>query len=181
MPAGKTRPKTDHVKLSASKAAPLQAPAMVAQLAEPLANASTAAAVIRRLNVPFLDETSSSRARDAAAVVAKIRDLRTALPADGASVSAIETNVRRFHAEIERAFSIALSGSAAESSPRAIDASAVAAKARAILLEEVLFHFALAEKLDLPVALLQQRRSVFETARQVGRKIGSHRFDDGGS
>ena len=140
-PTGKTRPRIDHVKLSASKAAPLRAPSVAAQLAEPLAHARAAAALIRRLNVPFLDETSSNRQHDEAAVMAKIRDLKTALPAEGGSVSAIERNVRRFHAEVARAFSIALTGSVAESGARAIDAMTVAAQARAILLEEVLLPY----------------------------------------
>lgn len=142
IPTGTTRPRIDHVQLSAAKAAPLRAPAIAAQLAEPLTDARAAAALIRRLNVPFLDETSSNRKHDEAAVIARIHDLRTALPPEGASVSAIETHVRRFHSDVERAFVIGLSGSIPDSGgARLPDAAAVAEKARAILLDEVLFPY----------------------------------------
>ena len=142
IPSGKTRPATDRVKLSASKAPPLRAPAMVTQLAEPLANARAAATVIRRVNVPFLDQASGNRKEDEAAVVARIRDLATVLPAAGVPGSAIETSVRRFHAEVERAFAIALTpGTTDGDGVGDRDAAAVAAKARAILLDDVLFPY----------------------------------------
>lgn len=141
IPTGKTRPRHDHVALSSRTSVPVRVPANTAKIQEPLVNARTAAALIRRLNVPFLDETSSNRQRDEAMAVARIRDLATAIPTDGDSVRAIEVYVRRFHAEVERAFALAMSNDNANTNTPLTSATVVAAKARSILLDEVLFPY----------------------------------------
>ncbi|MEO7363090.1 MAG: hypothetical protein ABI120_22345, partial [Gemmatimonadaceae bacterium] len=141
IPTGKTRPHTDRVRLSAVAAPALMAPANSAQLDEPLGNARTAAALIRRLNVPFLDDASSNRKRDETRTLARIRDLATAIPSTAGAEPAIEGHVRRFHAEVERAYSMALASVRDSSSAAGVNAAVVARKARSILLDEVLFPY----------------------------------------
>jgi hypothetical protein len=140
IPAGVTRPAIDHVKMSAGRADPLPAPSHAALIAAPLSQARAAAEAIRRVNVPFLDDVSSDRKRDEAAVRARLRDLNVML-ASADSSSAMEMNVRRFHDAVERAFEIALSPYVADSTGRAISAKQVTLKARTALLDDVLLPY----------------------------------------
>jgi hypothetical protein len=131
IPAGKTRPRVDHVKLPGWKAPALVAPPNAAQIRAPLANARHAADIIWRLNTPFLDEISANRSRYQNAVLTRLSALKRVLADHRDSTPAIEAHTRRFHAEVERAFAVAAG----------VDSSVVAAHARATLLEHVLLPY----------------------------------------
>ena len=138
IPAGTTRPAIDHVKLSRFRGATLPAPSLAPRLKDPLARARAAAAVIRQLNVPYIDLAPSLQSDDGA-FHARVRALKEVLAAHPDSQPPIEVHVRRFHAEIARAFAIAVSGSSVASPPD--QGPAAAARAREILLEHVLFPY----------------------------------------
>lgn len=141
IPAGKTRPRIDHVKLPGWKAPAVPAPANALEFREPLANARVAAEMIRRLNTPFLGDISPNRRQDEHRVLERISHLKRTLSdftghrtrAQLVDSVPMEASVRWFHAEVQRAFSLALGAER--------DASAFAASARAILLEHVLLPY----------------------------------------
>lgn len=141
LPQGRTRPFADHVGLS--RARPVAVKSTVPALAiDLLASAREAAAWIRRLNVPYLDHRSPDRRRAESAIVAEIRDLKRGLrvEVDGEATRprTNESEVRRFHTDVERAFTIAVGE---ESAGSRVNGRTVAAHARAVLLAEVLFPY----------------------------------------
>lgn len=141
LPQGRTRPFADHVGLSPYRPASVRA-TIPAVARDPLRNARAAANWIRRLNVPYLDHRSPDRQRAEAAVVADIRGLQHDLRVDVANGTRrtrnIESEVRRFHSEVERAFTSAIGGQSTGSNA---DGGNVAGHARSVLLAEVLLPY----------------------------------------
>ena len=138
IPMGTTRPRADVAKLpNAQRPAATPIPPVTA-LRDAIATARDAAHNIQLLCVPWLDHLGGGGAASDAGVVKRLEALRQLTAAAGAARN-LDTETRRLHDAIDRAFSLA-----ADESARAEGTAAgrtIGAQARATLLDEVLFPY----------------------------------------
>lgn len=130
---GHTRPVRDYVELHNARPRPLAFlpdPAMLAALDGVRDHATW----LSRLTVPYLGGFAADPARAAAQAVAP---LKTRLEGGGT----VEAEIRAYHRELERAFSIAVSGRPLPPGGATPLGTLVADSAKAILLERVLFPY----------------------------------------
>lgn len=146
IPPGRARPTRDHVTLSASRVETAVEPPRPA-VRDALAEARARAAWIGKLTVPWLDHRSGNLPESEAEVLGQIASLRPELSAvDGSGnrrPRLMEDEVRRFHAAVARAFAAAIASAPPEpvASGHAALATDVAARARTLLLDEVLLPY----------------------------------------
>lgn len=150
IPVGRTRPGRDYVPLSHARRPPEQPkPDLVLERAiDPIREAADH---IRRMSIPFLDQNAWRRANAESGVLAELRDLKTLFRAkpltDGSDSSlypaggAFDLEVRRYHAAIEHAFALAMRGDRSRPDNSDALAHAAAARARAVLLDDVLLPY----------------------------------------
>lgn len=150
IPVGRTRPGRDYVPLSRARGLPeeLSDDTVLRRSIEPIREAADH---IRRMSIPFIDQNAWRRANAEAGVLAELRDLKTLFKpralADGSDASAeitsgpFEMEVRRYHAAIEHAFALALRGGEAGRAASDSLARVAAARARGILLDDVLLPY----------------------------------------
>ena len=142
--AGKTRP--GPMKYPVSPDRPNLETITYAQPAlEPaLANVRETAYWVNRLTVPYFDQTGRRRDQAVGAFTDYVRETQVRLassdPLFGGSHTA-SAELLAYHAEVARAFSIAISGEDMPLGVTTLEGDAVAAMARAILLEEVLYPY----------------------------------------
>ncbi|MCL7958737.1 MAG: hypothetical protein M8861_00950, partial [marine benthic group bacterium] len=142
--AGKTRP--GPMKFPVSPDRPTLRAVEYAQPAlEPaLANVRETSYWVNRLTVPYFDQTGRRRDQAVASFTEDIQGLQARLassdPLFGGSHTAA-AELQAYHAEVARAFSIALSGEDMPFGSATSEGEAVAQMARAVLLEEVLFPY----------------------------------------
>ncbi|MEP7380710.1 MAG: hypothetical protein ABI910_03440 [Gemmatimonadota bacterium] len=142
IPLGSTRSRRDRVRLHSPPppAAPLPVASAALRLA--LSTARDAALAVGRLTVPPLDHTGGGGATSDAAVMAHLDTLKRFVSATGSAAMRTEVDeTRRLHDAMDRAFSLAMSpGDSLRvgSSPLGL---AAAARARDILLREVLLPY----------------------------------------
>jgi hypothetical protein len=109
-----------------------------------LANVRETSYWVNRLTVPYFDQTGRRRDQAVAAFTDYVREIGVRLaaydPMFGGSHTA-SAELLAYHAEVARAFSIALSGEDLPLGVTTLGGDAVAEMARAILLEEVLFPY----------------------------------------
>jgi hypothetical protein len=130
---GKTRPIRDYVALRAERPRALTYRPTDSTLLDALERVREHAMWINQLTVPALGGLSADPGRAAAEAVAPLKS--------HLAHHSVEEEIRAYHRELVRAFSIAISGRPAAdggSTPRGITA---AASARAILLDRVLFPY----------------------------------------
>lgn len=135
IPPGATRPGRSSARLYAATGQPVRPPDGTETA---LAEARAAATAIGALVVPYLDHPWADRARSERAVLAQIDAIRGALrdrPPGSTGHRTADTEARRFHLAIERAFAVALGNRSADALPR------VAAQGRAVVLDEVLLPY----------------------------------------
>jgi hypothetical protein len=143
---GRTRPETDHVSIFVPKHSAVRSPVANPDLIETLAHVRDAADWINRFTTPFFDPAGGSREESVQRFVERVKRFkqhiaeRSALYPEGRSYPA---EIRVYHEELDRAFSIAASGGAAgqgagESTPLGRE---ISARAREILLEEVVLPY----------------------------------------
>ena len=140
VPLGSTRPTTDKVSLAARRPAPLVAPEPSAALRAALVVARDAARAIQQLCVPWVDHRGSGGAKSDAAVTARLVALKGFIASKGPSRT-IEEETRRFHDAVDRAFSLAIAPAEIVDDRSSVAGRAVGAKAREILLAEVLLPY----------------------------------------
>jgi phosphatidylserine/phosphatidylglycerophosphate/cardiolipin synthase-like enzyme len=143
---GRTRPPTDHVSIFVPKRGPERSRAVDPALVEAIAHMRDAADWINRFATPFFDPAGGSREESVQRFVERVERFkqhiaeRSDLYPEGRSYPA---EIRVYHAELERAFSLAASGGAegrsiGESTPLGRE---ISARAREILLEEVVLPY----------------------------------------
>jgi hypothetical protein len=141
---GKTRPATIAVKLEPVRPDPLPFDDPDPTLVEALDNATELAWWINRFVTPGFDQRGRTREQAVSNFTADVQEMRDRLaapdPLFGGGHSA-EDEVRAFHAEIERAFSVAVSGEPMPFGQSSALGREVAAQAREILLDRVLFPY----------------------------------------
>jgi hypothetical protein len=142
--AGKTRPNSMSYPVSPDR--PDLDPIEVSQPAlEPvLANVRETSDWVNRLTVPYYDQTGRRRDQAVASFTDEVRGIHTRLASThplygGTHTAAAE--IAMYHAEVARAFSIAISGDALPLGMATPAGEKVAAMARAVLLEEVLLPY----------------------------------------
>lgn len=139
--AGRTRPRTDEVSLPFRGGPPPVARIESSALIDALAHVRTAASRLAVLVVPFVDAPGHSPQVALAPVVAELRT-PPSLPGYHADGTVGTAQVARiYHREVERAFSIAVSGQDLGFGQTTPEGEALARRARAILLEHVIYPF----------------------------------------
>lgn len=137
IPTGRTRPPRDRVHLTGPPRAPVAAVEGVPELDATLRELADAARAIRQLAVPFLGREVAQGARPPA-LPASLRELQETLTMrDASAVRTVESEATRFHDAMERAFALVLDRDAR----RAPRGRAAAARARRVILEEVLLPY----------------------------------------
>ncbi len=136
IPLGSTRPYNDMVQVRSRRVPAVAIPTERLALLDAVAEARRTARRMLTLTVPWVDHTGAGGARSDAAVVERLQAIATM--AEGTS---IEVETRRFHAAIERAFSIAAAAPSDTNAEPTGLGRAVASRARAILLDEVLLPY----------------------------------------
>ena len=139
--AGHTRPRDARVSLPVRTVPGEAQPDGPPEFWEALRNVRSAAERIQELVVPALDVTDRDPHRALAPLVARLRE-RVTLPGVGAGPDLqVERVVRAFHAELARAFAIALSGARLQAGGPAPTGAALEARARRVVLDYVLLPF----------------------------------------
>ncbi len=141
---GKTRPQTIAVKMHPVRPDPLPYEETDPALEEALANLEETGWWINRFVTPGIDQRGRTREQAVANFTADVHEMRERLsgadPLFGEAHTA-EAEVRAFHAELARAFSIAASGEAMPFGSTTEEGETIAAQAREILLDRVLFPY----------------------------------------
>ncbi|MGB5526396.1 MAG: hypothetical protein WBN79_06020, partial [Gemmatimonadota bacterium] len=142
--AGKTRPGPMSYPVSPDRPALKTVEYAQPALEPALTNMRETAYWVNRLTVPYFDQTGRRRDQAVAAFTEDIQGMQARLassdPLFGGSHTAT-AELLAYHAEVARAFSIALSGEDMPFGMATAGGEAVAEMARAILLEEVLFPY----------------------------------------
>jgi len=144
VPMGSTRPRSDFVRLTDPELDPVPEPEGRSALDEPLSRVREAAQWIRRFIVPFVDHDALGRDAALEAFVREIEEIRSHLSDSSPlhpDAHGLDAEVRLYHAEIERAFSIALAGTGVSPGASTPDGRKTAAYARQLLLDEVLLPY----------------------------------------
>ena len=141
---GKTRPRQDHVTLTSPRPWLLSYVNEEPTLDEALANVRETAHWINRLTTPFFDQNGKNYEKAMENFVKHVKELKAHL----ASASPLfpngrssEAEIRIFHQELDRAFSIAASGKPLRAGESIPIGKMIAEKARAIILEEVILPY----------------------------------------
>jgi hypothetical protein len=141
---GKTRPARTSVKLEPVRPDPLPFDNPDPELLAALGNAEELAWWINRFVTPDFDQRGRTRDQSVARFTADVREMGQRLagsdPMFGGAHTA-EAEVRAFHSEIERAFSIAESGESLPFGQSTARGRQIASQAREILLDKVLFPY----------------------------------------
>ena len=141
---GRSRARRDRVPLS-DRRPPSISHEPNAEAVNAMANAGKLARWINRMTVPFTDHWDRNQGKALDKYVAAIGELRAHMEApDGNAIGGIRTpasDVEAYHRELERAFSIAVSGGSLGPGESTTLGLEVANKAREILLDQVLLPY----------------------------------------
>lgn len=132
IPMGRTRPLRDHVVIARDPVPAAPAPANVLALDSLLAELRASADWIRQATVLFMDY-GGRHARESDTLL--VRGLR-AFERKG-----YEAEVRRYHALLEQAFTVAVAGPGSPGADATAAARRITAQARTVLLDEVLLPY----------------------------------------
>jgi hypothetical protein len=138
---GETRPQRDGVELESPPIERLKLTSRPAPLDETLANMREGAPWIAKLVMPLLDHGGAEPAK---AYGEEIAELRRHIDATGPRFPnghTLPEEVRVFHDELERAFSMALAGQDLPPGESSAEGRRIAAAARRILLDDVLLPY----------------------------------------
>ncbi len=141
---GKTRPDRTSIKLKQVRPDPVPFEDPSPALMDALAHLGETGWWINRFVTPAMDQRGRTRDQATAAFTADVDELRDRLQSSDPMLGqghTAEAEIRAFHAEMARAFSIAASGSDVPFGTSTPDGEIIAAKAREILLDRVLFPY----------------------------------------
>ena len=141
---GKTRPATISVEMKQVRPEPLPYDDPSPALLEALDNVQETGWWINRFVTPGIDQRGRTREQSVANFTADVQEMRDRLrspdPVFGGGHTS-EAEIKAFHAELARAFSIAASGEPMPFGTSTPQGEEIAAQARAILLDHVLFPY----------------------------------------
>ena len=140
---GRSRPRQDHVELADPEPPPIYL-VPDTTLVEALAQADTAAHWLNRLTMPYTEQwdwSADDALEEFATEMGELRDHMATEEGDGGGVRSPIEDVEAYHRALDRAFSIATSGTGlpiGETTPLGVT---VSAKAREIILDQVLLPY----------------------------------------
>jgi hypothetical protein len=138
---GKTRPKHDYVKLSAPKPPKITTFNVGPSLKEALQNIRESARWVNRLTTPYYDYAGADPFK---AIADSINALKSHLNSKNTNFPngrSSEAEVRFFHQELDRAFSIAIEGRPLVVGESNREGREVASRAKEIILERIIYPF----------------------------------------
>ena len=133
---GRSRPRDTEVRVAERRPKPIPYDIREPAIDEAMANVRESARWIARFTVPFIDQDGRDNQEAMARFSAYVEQLKIRL-----DQRSFEDEIRRYHRELARTFSIAASGTAlpeGRSTPRG---EQIAARAKQILLDEVIFPY----------------------------------------
>lgn len=142
--AGETRPARDCVRIPKPRSKSLVREVREPALTEALAHVREAAHWINRLTVPFLDHKGFTEKKGLNGFHEELQTLKTHMAEQGPlypDARTIREEVRVYHDELDRAFSIAASGRELKMGQSTERGRRIAAQAREVLLEEVILRY----------------------------------------
>ena len=139
--AGRTRPRNDRINVAVRPSAASTRPSGASVLDSVLVNIRAAAQRIEDLVVPPLDVPGADPEHVLAPLIARLRTAPSFVHSDTNQGLNVDATVRFYHAELARAFSIAVSGQPIPTATSTPEGDALAARARLVLLEHALFPF----------------------------------------
>jgi hypothetical protein len=189
IPMGKTRPLRDHVPLAAPRMDPLPPPDPELELEGILDRLEESAGWIHRFTIPFVDHDALERRAANERFLEEIQVLDERLAGEVGSGSGTaaggrtpEHEVARFHAEFERAFSIAVAGHPLPLDSTTLEGRGAAVRARQILLDEVLLPYnrllGQVKRPDTVQGFGTRARGIFLRWLYTESEIPEERFDD---
>ncbi len=167
---GDTRARKAHASLPDDRLEPMPSPSDEPALEDALANVAETAGWVNRLTTPFIDQGGGDPEEALASFEAWLGELeahfasRSALFPTGPTAQA---EVRAYHAELERAFSVAASGLALPIGSSTAEGRRVAAQAKEMLLDYVIFPY------NRLLGLRKKNDSVLGLAREADAAFGS--------
>ena len=180
---GDTRARKTHATLPEGRVERAAAPNLEPALEEALTHVGETAHWINRLTTPFIDQGGDSPEQALASFQAGVSELqahfasRSVLFPTGGLTS--EGEVRAYHAELERAFSIAASGLELPLGASTEEGRAVAARAKELLVDQVIFPYnrllGLDKKDDTTLGLARAAESAFAGWLRTSRLVASER------
>jgi len=142
--AGKTRPRHDYVRIPRHEPAPVGSLEHDPALDEVLENLRVLSHWVNRLTTPYLDQAAWGRKKSLEKFTADMNEIKTYLSADNPLFSGEITSeaiTRHYHDELDRAFSIAISGKPLAAGQSTSEGRRIANRAREIILEEVVLPY----------------------------------------
>jgi hypothetical protein len=142
--AGQTRPPKDHVKFNKPKTKPTEYVVTDSTIDIALVNIQDAAHWINRLTVPYLDHKGFKEKNGLKDFREEMQIMKTHMSSTGSlypNGRTIHEEVRVYHDELDRVFSIAASGGSFESGESSELGRVVSAGAREALFEEIILRY----------------------------------------
>ncbi|MFN8571254.1 MAG: hypothetical protein U0132_04300 [Gemmatimonadaceae bacterium] len=142
IPTGTTRPKYDNVRLRVVPVPDAPIPRTPAELSKVIDAARDAALAIGNLTVPWLDHMGGGGTASDAGVLARLDSLKRFMDRGGrGEPRTLDGETRRLHAAMDRAFTLAIDPRDSVIAGASERGASVGARARSILLREVLFPY----------------------------------------
>ena len=182
---GDTRARNAHVSLPDSRLEPMPAPSAEPALEDALANVAETAHWVNRLTTPFIDQGGGSPEEALAGFEEWLAELKTHFASQSTLFPTGPTSaaeVLAYHAELERAFSVAASGLALPVGVSTSEGRRVAAQAKELLLDCVIFPYnrllGLRKKTDTTLGLAREAETAFRSWLGTSGLVAPERRDE---
>ncbi len=182
---GDTRTRNAHASLPDGRLEPMPAPSVEPALEDALANVSEVAGWVNRLTTPFIDQEGGNPEEALANFQVWLAELKTHFASKSSLFPAgptAEAEVLAYHAELERAFSVAASGLALPIGGSTPEGRRLAAQARELLLDFVIFPYnrllGLRKKTDTTLGLAREAETAFRSWLGTSGLVTPERQDE---
>jgi hypothetical protein len=142
--AGKTRTRHDYARIPKSTPVPIDSVENDPALEEALENLRILSHWVNRLTTPYLDQAAWGRKKSIEKFSADMNEFKAFFETDNPMIPGgvtSESVARRYHEELDRAFSIAISGQPLEPGQSTSEGRRIAGIAKEIILEEVILAY----------------------------------------
>jgi hypothetical protein len=182
---GNTRARDAHVSLPDGRLEPMPSPSVEPALEDALANVAETAHWVNRLTTPFIDQGGGSPEEAMASFQVGLAELKTHFASKSTLFPAgptAEAEVLTYHAELERAFSVAASGLALPVGVSTPEGRRVAAQAKELLLDFVIFPYnrllGRRKKTDTTLGLAREAETAFRSWLPASGLVTPERLDE---
>ncbi len=167
---GDTRARNAHASLPEGRLEPMPSPSVEPALEDALANVTETAGWVNRLTTPFIDQGGGNPEEALAGFQVWLAELKTHFASQSTlfpTGPTAKTEVLAYHAELERAFSVAASGLALPVGVSTPEGRRVAAQAKELLLDFVIFPYnrllGRRKKTDTTLGLAREAETAFRS------------------